>query len=145
MPRVKATPMRQTFGFYKGYHVELWHTAYPEGGGWMQTPALCRMTSRPIPAHYATLLACICHPGFTSRDLFPLVVEDSGGYGRDIHQNSLRFVLDRFKRSIILRRRLRKLAHKARLTRVLAELPAAAWAPVRVERWLEAGVELEDL
>lgn len=54
-------------------------------------------------------------------------------------------ILLRVKRRWVQRLRLRRLVHKAKFQRIVPELIAAAWHPRRVEKWLEAGVQLEDL
>jgi hypothetical protein len=49
------------------------------------------------------------------------------------------------KRRCLLRSRLRRLAQKAKLKRLIPDLIAAVWHPRRVEKWLEQGVALETL
>ncbi len=144
MPRVKATPRRITFGHYKYHSTFLQLDAYAQEGDTTNYRREIYILNPRREDHdrYLRFLRREGSPEFPITRLHVYLIQTVTG---DPSRESLQQVLDRFKRAVVLRWRLPRLAHKARLARVHAELPAAAWAPSRVERWVAAGLELEDL
>ena len=129
--------METTYGFHKGEQINLYYfyKQNPVGIRSCMTvvqlaPSLAEFHQRQLSEAQRSFLT------IASIQLQNLSYKSPG---------RLQKILNRFKRCIRFRNQLTKRIRKRRIERIKEELVAQAWHPRRVERWLEAGCELEDL
>jgi hypothetical protein len=134
-----------SYGIYKGLRVVAIGAYYeaPKHQLPKYSSSVCLTHTKYYPEEYKKYL-----------DILALTFNEQGpinrlefGFRRYKDRLGYRFnsILRRFKRLLVQRIRLRRLVHKAKFQRIVPELIAAAWHPRRVEKWLEDGVQLEDL
>lgn len=134
-----------SFGMYKGLRV-------------MATGSYYEHPKHQFPIYWSSVVLTETKysPGKRSDylDILTLKPSERGVYNRlefrftrhkPVLEHKFMSLLLNVKRRWFLRCRLRHLAHKAKLLRLVPDLVAAAWHPRRVERWLEQGVALEAL
>ena len=148
MPHHRKT----SFGIYRGSPVYLMHIAYGNQDTTLaQLPMICKMATKPLPAHYYDFLARKVGEGFKSNRLL-VGLDDSPIHqripGTHRYQEVIPhfvLVLNRFKQHVRRYLARRIVRQKFRAAQIHEELVSVVWSPAAVQKRVDMGLTLDEV